>query len=257
MRSLYQKLAGRCFVENSEDPTPATPMFRTAQRLGAAPCSRRPWRAAISRRRGHAACRFPIGYSSNGGTYGSIGLIQQQRLLEQQGIRAQFVYIGGPQITQAFVAGDMQMMIVAAASPIRAAAQGAEVKFVGGVMDKEVLTLITSPEIKSPAHMKGAKLAIDRLGDYTEFLGARGGREAEPYARERCRLDSDRRSNLAFCRAEERRGAGDLCRAAIDSSRETSGAEFIGRSGKPRNPLLRRLLRGAAQHSAAARQRSL
>ena len=29
---------------------------------------------------------FPIGYSSNGGTYGFIGLIQQQHLLEQQGI---------------------------------------------------------------------------------------------------------------------------------------------------------------------------
>lgn len=113
---------------------------------------------------------FPIGYSSNGGTYGFIGLIEQQRLLEQQGIRPQFVYIGGPQITQAFLAGDIQMMIVAAASPIRAAAQGAEVKFVGGVMDKEVLTLVTTSAIKSPAELKGAKLAIDRLGDYTDFL---------------------------------------------------------------------------------------
>ena len=27
---------------------------------------------------------FPIGYSSNGGTYGFIGLIQQQHLLEQR-----------------------------------------------------------------------------------------------------------------------------------------------------------------------------
>ena len=113
---------------------------------------------------------FPIGYSSNGGTYGFIGLVQQQRLLEQQGIRPQFVYIGGPQITQAFIAGDVKMMIVAAASPVRAAGQGAEVKFVGGVMDKEVLTLITSAAIKSPAELKGATLAIDRLGDYTEFL---------------------------------------------------------------------------------------
>lgn len=113
---------------------------------------------------------FPIGYSSNGGTYGFIGLVQQQRLLEQQGIRPQFVYIGGPQITQAFIAGDIKMMIVAAASPIRAAGQGAEVKFVGGVMDKEVLSLITHSSIKSPAELKGAKLAIDRLGDYTEFL---------------------------------------------------------------------------------------
>src|ERR1700757_2578902 len=64
---------------------------------------------------------FPIGYSSNGGTYGFISLVQQQRLLEQQGIRPQFIYIGGIQITQAFIAGDILMEIVAAASPIRAA----------------------------------------------------------------------------------------------------------------------------------------
>ena len=113
---------------------------------------------------------FPIAYSSNGGTYGFIGLVQQQHLLEQQGIRPQFIYIGGPQITQAFIAGDVLMMIVAAASPIRAAAQGAEVKFIGGAIDKEVLSLITRAAIKSPAELKGTRLAIDRLGDYTDFL---------------------------------------------------------------------------------------
>jgi len=113
---------------------------------------------------------FPIGYSSNGGTYGFISLVQQQRLLEQQGIRPQFVYIGGIQITQAFIAGDILMEIVAAASPIRAAAHGTDLRFVGGVMDREVLTLITSPAIKTPADLKNIKLAIDRLGDYSDFL---------------------------------------------------------------------------------------
>jgi ABC-type nitrate/sulfonate/bicarbonate transport system substrate-binding protein len=113
---------------------------------------------------------FPIAYSSNSGTYGFIGLVQQQHLLEQQGIRPQFVYIGGPQVTQALIAGDVLMEIVAAASPIRAAAQGAEIRFIGGVMDREVLTLITNSTIKTPADLKNAKLAIDRLGDYTEFL---------------------------------------------------------------------------------------
>ena len=113
---------------------------------------------------------FPIGYSSNGGTYGFISLVQQQRLLEQQGIRPQFIYIGGIQITQAFIAGDILMEIVAAASPIRAAAHGTDLRFVGGVMDREVLTLITSPAIKTPADLKNTKLAIDRLGDYSDFL---------------------------------------------------------------------------------------
>ena len=113
---------------------------------------------------------FPIGYSSNGGTYGFIGLVQQQHLLEQQGIRPQFIYIGGTQITQAFIAGDILMEIVAAASPIRAAAHGTDLRFVGGVMDREVLTLITGPAIRTPADLKNTKLAIDRLGDYSDFL---------------------------------------------------------------------------------------
>ncbi|HUK41598.1 MAG TPA: ABC transporter substrate-binding protein [Candidatus Acidoferrales bacterium] len=113
---------------------------------------------------------FPIGYSSNGGTYGFIGLVQQQRLLEQQGIRPQFIYIGGIQITQAFIAGDILMEIVAAASPIRAAAHGTDLRFIGGAMDREVLTLVTSPAIKTPADLKNTKLAIDRLGDYSDFL---------------------------------------------------------------------------------------
>ena len=113
---------------------------------------------------------FPIGYSSNGGTYGFISLVQQQRLLEQQGIRPQFIYIGGIQITQAFVAGDILMEIVAAASPIRAAAHGTDLRFVGGVMDREVLTLITNPSVKTPADLKNTTLAIDRLGDYSDFL---------------------------------------------------------------------------------------
>src|ERR1043166_3637452 len=113
---------------------------------------------------------FPIGYSSNGGTYGFISLVQQQRLLEQQGIRPQFIYIGGIQITPAFVAGDILMEIVAAASPIRAAAHGTDLRFVGGVMDREVLTLITNPSVKTPADLKNSKLAIDRLGDYSDFL---------------------------------------------------------------------------------------
>jgi len=113
---------------------------------------------------------FPIGYSSNGGTYGFISLVQQQRLLEQQGIRPQFIYIGGIQITQAFIAGDILMEIVAAASPIRAAAHGTDLRFVGGVMDREVLTPISSPAIKTPVDLKNTKLAIDRLGDYSDFL---------------------------------------------------------------------------------------
>ena len=112
---------------------------------------------------------FPIGYSSLGGTYAFISLLQEQRLLEKDNVRPSFVYIGGPQISQALIAGDIRMAIVAGASPIRAAAQGAEVRFVGGVTDKENITVVTDPKIAKPADLKGTRMAIDRLGDYSDF----------------------------------------------------------------------------------------
>jgi ABC-type nitrate/sulfonate/bicarbonate transport system substrate-binding protein len=112
---------------------------------------------------------FPIGYSSLGGTYAFIALIEEQRLLEQEGIRPTFVYIGGPQITQALISGDIKMAIVGGASPVRAAAQGADLKFIGGVTDKENITIISDAKITKPAELKGTRMAIDRLGDYTEF----------------------------------------------------------------------------------------
>jgi ABC-type nitrate/sulfonate/bicarbonate transport system substrate-binding protein len=56
-----------------------------------------------------AQADFPIGYSSLGGTYAFISLIEEQKLLEKEGIRPAFVYIGGPQISQALIAGDIRM----------------------------------------------------------------------------------------------------------------------------------------------------
>ena len=112
---------------------------------------------------------FPIGYVSRGGTYAFISLIEQYKLLEQEGIRPTFVYIGGPQVSQALIAGDICMAIVAAASPIRAAAHGSELRFVGGVTDKEVASLVSASNITSPADLKGTRMAIDRLGDYSDF----------------------------------------------------------------------------------------
>jgi len=112
---------------------------------------------------------FPIGYVSTGGTYAFISLIEQHKLLEQEGIRPTFVYIGGPQVSQALISGDIKMAIVAAASPIRAAAHGADLRFVGGVTDKEVASFVSAANIKTPAELKGTRLAIDRLGDYSDF----------------------------------------------------------------------------------------
>jgi len=112
---------------------------------------------------------FPIGYGSLGGTYAFIALIESQKLLEKQGIQPKFIYIGGPQISQALVAGDIEMAIVAAASPINAAARGGDIRIIGGVTDREVGANVADPKITKPIELKGTRMAIDRYGDYTDF----------------------------------------------------------------------------------------
>ncbi|HEY7165091.1 MAG TPA: ABC transporter substrate-binding protein [Candidatus Binatia bacterium] len=123
----------------------------------------------FSARAALAQVDFPIGYSSLGGTYAFISVIEEQRLLEKDGIRPSFVYIGGPQISQALIAGDIKMAIVAAASPVRAAAQGADIRFIGGLTDKENNMIISDPRIAKPMELKGTRMAIDRFGDYSDF----------------------------------------------------------------------------------------
>src|ERR1041384_4977063 len=103
---------------------------------------------------------FPIGYVSRGGTYAFINLIEKHKLLEQEGIKPTFVYIGGPQVSQALISGDIRMAIVAAASPIRAAAHGSDLRFVGGITDKEVAGFVAAANIKTPGDLKGTRLAI-------------------------------------------------------------------------------------------------
>ena len=107
---------------------------------------------------------FPLATLRLGGTYAFFALMEEQRLLEKDGIRPAFVYIGGPQISQALIAGDIRMAVLGAASPVRAAAHGAEIRFIGGVTDKENITVVTDPKITKPTELKGTRMAIDRLG---------------------------------------------------------------------------------------------
>jgi ABC-type nitrate/sulfonate/bicarbonate transport system substrate-binding protein len=125
--------------------------------------------AIISPITANALVDFPIGYSSRGGAYAFIALVDQQQLLERDGIRASFIYVGGPQISHALVSGDIRMAILGPVTPLRAAAQGTDIRFIGGVTERESASLMADPKIAAAAGLKGTRLAIDRLGDTSDF----------------------------------------------------------------------------------------
>src|SRR5262249_40510245 len=119
---------------------------------------------ALSSAPAFAQVDFPVGYSSLGGTYAFLALMEEQKLLEKEGIRPTFVYIGGRHIWQALVAGDIWMAGWGAASSARAATHRVEVRFIADITDRENITVIAAPKITKPTNLKGTRMPIDRLG---------------------------------------------------------------------------------------------
>ena len=76
---------------------------------------------------------------------------------------------GGALITMAIMSGQLQFSGVGAGSVVAARLEGADLVLLACPADLEPVYLITRPEIKSPAELKGKASAVSRLGSSTHF----------------------------------------------------------------------------------------
>ena len=116
------------------------------------------------------------------------------------------------------------MAVLGAASPVRAAAHGAEIRFIGGVTDKENITVVTDPKITKPAELKGTRMAIDRLGDYSDFRARKVLEMFGLEAQKDVVLLQIGGQTARFAALEERSGAIHFRGGATDPGRQESRA---------------------------------
>jgi NitT/TauT family transport system substrate-binding protein len=76
---------------------------------------------------------------------------------------------GGALITMAIMSGQLQFSGVGAGSVVAARIEGGDLVLLACPADLEPVYLITRPEIKSPAELKGKASAVTRLGSSTHF----------------------------------------------------------------------------------------
>ncbi len=76
---------------------------------------------------------------------------------------------GGALITMGIMSGQLQFSGAGAASVIAARIKGGDVVLLACPTNLEPIYLITRPEIKSPAELKGKQSAVTRLGSSTHF----------------------------------------------------------------------------------------
>ena len=89
---------------------------------------------------------------------------------EKQGLNVEPVHIrGGSLITLAIITGDLPFSGVGAESVVAARAAGGDVVLLACPVDADPVYLITRPEIKSAAELKGQASAVTRYGSTTHF----------------------------------------------------------------------------------------
>ena len=109
-------------------------------------------------------------YSSLSATQAVVWLAKEAGSFQRHGLDVELIYIStGTKMVQALVGGDIKIGQVGGAAPLGARLRGAEVKIVAVAYNTLALSLITQPDIRSMADLKGKRVGISRFGSNTDF----------------------------------------------------------------------------------------
>ena len=97
---------------------------------------------------------------------------KESGIFAQNHLDVELVFIGSSTVvTQALIAGNIPIAIMSGVAAINAALAGGDSIIVGSTKNEPVLAfLVTSKDIKEPAHLKGRKLGVSRMGSSSDFL---------------------------------------------------------------------------------------
>ena len=117
-----------------------------------------------------SAAPVRVAYSAISGAMGPLWVAHDLGIFSRHGIDVQLLYIGGGSVVmQTLLSGDVQFARVGANAAVQASLRGAELKMIANTINRLVFSLISRPEIKSSADLKGKKIGVTRLGGSTDF----------------------------------------------------------------------------------------
>jgi NitT/TauT family transport system substrate-binding protein len=110
--------------------------------------------------------KMRLGLSSVSALHSAVWIAEQKGLFRKHGIDAEVIVVGqgGTAGISALLANDIQMTSSAGDSLVNAALHGGETVMVAGVVNKGLQRIMTRPEIKTPADIKGKRVGVTRIG---------------------------------------------------------------------------------------------
>jgi len=107
-----------------------------------------------------------MGLSSVSGLHAAVWVAETKGLFRKHGIDAEVIVTGqgGTAGISALLANDIQMVNSAGDVLVAAALRGGDTVMVASVVNKGLQRLVTKPEIKTPAELKGKRIGVTRIG---------------------------------------------------------------------------------------------
>lgn len=114
--------------------------------------------------------RIRVGFSAMSGSMAWLWTAKEGGHFDQHGLKVDLVYVGGTaQLFQSMLAGEIAFGIGGGPAIIHANAQRRTIVGVAGSLNRMVMKIMASPQIKTPADIRGKRIAITRYGTTTDF----------------------------------------------------------------------------------------
>jgi ABC-type nitrate/sulfonate/bicarbonate transport system substrate-binding protein len=116
------------------------------------------------------AAPLRIAYSAISGAMASLWVAQDGGYFKREGLETELLYIGGGSLLiQSMLSGDVPFAYGPSVPVINASLHGAGLLLIGNTGNSLVFSVMTRPEIKQPANLKGKRVGVTRLGGSTDW----------------------------------------------------------------------------------------
>ena len=120
--------------------------------------------------RGVGAAPIRISYSAISGAMSSLWVAQEAGYFKREGLDTELLYIGGGSLLiQSMLSGDVPFAYGPSVPVINASLRGADLVLIGNTGNSLVFSIMSRPEIKQPANLKGKRVGVTRLGGSTDW----------------------------------------------------------------------------------------
>jgi len=116
------------------------------------------------------AAPMRIAYSAISGAMSTLWVAQEGGYFKREGLDTELLYIGGGSLLiQSMLSGEVPFAYGPSVPVINASLRGSDLVLIGNTGNALVFSIMSRPEIKQPANLKGKKVGVTRLGGSTDW----------------------------------------------------------------------------------------